>query len=220
LTWDIDSFLHLVFWICSQAKVIDAETVNIESLNREDLIKYLYRLWGQKLGSDKSKEAYSYSWVFASLTDFNGRLQARDIVRFLYHAADITFQGAKKLQFESKWATSRLLVPEAIRRALKPCSEKKVEEAKEEFPEFKTWVEEIQNIDKKIPFAVDQLNMNQETVRMLEAMGVIYEDKEQENVARFYIPEIFREGLGFKMGNNARPRVLVLKRKALGKSSM
>ncbi len=220
LTWDIDSFLHLVFWICSQAKVIDAETVNIEPLKREDLIKYLYRLWGQKLGSDKAKEAYSHSWVFAALTDFNGRLQARDIVRFLYYAADITFEGAKKLQFESKWAASRLLVPEAIRRALKPCSEKKVEEAKEEFPEFDKWVREIQNIEKRIPFAVEQLNMNQETVRMLEAMGVIYEDKEQEDLARFYIPEIFREGLGFKLGNNARPRVVVLKRKALGKSIM
>lgn len=56
--------------------------------------------------------------------------------------------------------------------------------------------------------------MDQQTVRMLEDMGVIYEDK--EDIARFYMPEIFREGLGFS-GKGARTRILVLKRKVLGK---
>ncbi|MEC4816059.1 MAG: hypothetical protein SAK29_22725 [Scytonema sp. PMC 1069.18] len=58
--------------------------------------------------------------------------------------------------------------------------------------------------------------MNQQTVRMLEEMGVIYEDKDKQEAARFYMPEIFREGLGFS-GKGARPRILVLKRKVLGK---
>lgn len=219
LSWDQDSFLRLVFWICSQSQVIDASLVEINSLNKQNIIERLEKLWGKRLGSDNSKEAYTALWIFAALTDFNGRLQARDIVRFLFHAADITVERTKEVQFQ-KWSTSRILPPQAIRRALKPCSEKKVEEAKEEYPSFKTWVEEIlpkyAPSERKIPFGVEQFEMDQPTVRMLEEMGVIYEDKEKDSEARFYMPEIFREGLGFS-GTGARPRILVLKRKVLGK---
>ena len=219
LSWNYDSFLRLVFWLCSQSKVIGAEQANIDSLSQENLTEQLEQLWGKKLGSDKSKEAYTASWIFAALTDFNGRLQARDIVRLLYHAAAITVDKAKEVQFE-KWSNSRLLPPQAIRRALKPCSEDKVKEAKEEYPAFKTWVEDILPkylpAERRIPFAVEQFEMDQQTVRMLEEMGVIYEDKEKDDEARFYMPEIFREGLGFS-GKGARPRIVVLKRKVLGK---
>lgn len=131
----------------------------------------------------------------------------------------LTVDKAKEVQFE-KWTASRLLPPQAIRRALEPCSKKKVDEAKEEYPAFKAWVEDIlpkySADERKIPFAVEQFEMDQQTVRMLEEMGVIYEDKEKDDTARFYMPEIFREGLGFS-GKGARPRILVLKRKALGK---
>ncbi|MDB9316104.1 MULTISPECIES: ParA family protein [Cyanophyceae] len=217
LSWDEDSFLRLVYWICSESQVINANKDNIYDFSKENLKDELENLWGKKLGSDKSNEAYTASWIFAALTDFNGRLQARDIVRFLYNAADITVNKANELQLE-KWFISRLLPPKAIRLALKPCSNEKVKEAKEEYPLFKTWVEEkLPSLaEKKIPFAVEQFNMDQQTVRLLEEMGVIYEDKEKQEIARFYMPEIFREGLGFS-GTGARPRILALKRKILGK---
>ncbi len=38
----------------------------------------------------------------------------------------------------------------------------------------------------------------------------------KEGTERFYMPGIFREGLGFS-GTGARPRVLALKRKVLGR---
>jgi cellulose biosynthesis protein BcsQ len=219
LSWNQDSFLRLVYWICSESNVIDANKDSIYSLSKEEILHQLENLWGKKLGTDKSKEAYTANWVFAALTDFNGRLQARDIVRFLYHAADITVNQAQELQFE-KWSTSRLLPPQAIRRALKPCSEDKVEEAKEEYLAFKKWFENIlfkyPPAERRIPFAVEKFEMDQQTVRLLEEIGVIYEDKEKEEIARFYMPEIFREGLGFS-GTGARPRILALKRKVLGK---
>jgi cellulose biosynthesis protein BcsQ len=219
LSWNQDSFLRLVYWICSESNVIGAKKDSIYSLSKEEILHELENLWGKKLGTDKSKEAYTANWVFAALTDFNGRLQARDIVRILYHAADITVNQAQELQFE-KWSTSRLLPPLAIRRALKPCSEDKVEEAKEEYLAFKKWVEDTlpkySPAERRIPFAVEKFEMDQQTVRLLEEIGVIYEDKEKEEIERFYMPEIFREGLGFS-GTGARPRILALKRKILGK---
>ncbi|WP_414755281.1 KGGVGR-motif variant AAA ATPase [Anabaena sp. CCY 9910] len=217
LSWDVDSFLKLVYWVCSQAKVIEATEAEIDSLSREEFVTRLEKLWGEKLGG--VNEAYTASWVFAALTDFKGRLQARDIVRLLYHAADITVQRAREIQFE-KWSINRLLPPQAIRRALEPCSEKKVREAKEEYPEFKKWVDKIETEytqeQKRIPFIVEDLDLDQVTIRMLEDMGVIYEDRAKDDVARYYMPEIFRTGLQFNLERGARPRVLVLKRKALG----
>jgi hypothetical protein len=58
--------------------------------------------------------------------------------------------------------------------------------------------------------------MGQKTVILLEDMGVIYEDKQKDEIKRFYMPEIFREGLGFS-GKGARPKIVALKRRVLGK---
>ncbi|MFP4122058.1 ParA family protein [Coleofasciculus sp.] len=218
LYWDADSFMNLVFWVCSQAQVIDADESELDSMTREQLIEKLENLWGKKLGSDKSKEAYTPNWVFAALTDFKGRLQARDIVRFLYHAADETIENAKEIQFE-KWSTSRLLPPQAIRRALEPCSKKKVQEAKEEYLAFRTWVNTLQSKDPKemrVPFTLDNFDIEPSTLSMLEEIGVVYEDRAKDDTPRYYMPEIFRAGLEFTLNKGARPRVVVLKRKALG----
>jgi hypothetical protein len=100
-----------------------------------------------------------------------------------------------------------------------------VNEVKEEYPQFKTWVEKIENEkieneysqeQKRVPFTLDTLDLDQVTVRMLEDIGVIYEDRGKDDISRYYMPEIFRTGLGFTLEKGARPRVLVLKRKALG----
>jgi len=42
--------------------------------------------------------------------------------------------------------------------------------------------------------------------------------KDKDEIARFYIPEIFREGLGFS-GTTGRPRTLALKQKIFGKGN-
>jgi len=220
LSWNADSFLKLVFWVCSQAGVIGLKDENVYHLTREEMISLLEQLWGKKLGSDRSKEAYTRKWVFAALTDFKGRLQARDIVRFLYHAGNITLADSKTVQFE-KWRTSRLLPPQAIRKALIPCSEKKVRDIRDEYPEFDKWIEDMSSADyddkRNIPFSLRDLGIDPSTTgKMLEEIGVIYEDKTKNGITCFYMPEIFRVGLGFGLDKSARPRVLVLKRKAVG----
>ena len=219
LSWDADSFLKLVYWVCCQASVIDANEECLDSLSREELVSNLGNLWGKKLGKDTSNEAYTANWIYAALTDFKGRLQARDIVRLLYHAADITIEKSGEVQLE-RWSVSRLLPPQAIRRAIEPCSIGKVKEVKEEYPEFKRWVDTVvigyTPEQKRAPFTPDTLSLEQTTIRMLEDIGVIYEDRGKDDVSRYYMPEIYRSGLGFTLEKGARPRVLVLKRKALG----
>lgn len=219
LSWDFDSFLKLVYWVCSQASVIDAQEEHLDNLGREELISNLEQLWGKKLGQDTSREAYTANWIHAALTDFKGRLQARDIVRLLYHAANITLEETEEIQF-GRWSTSRLLPPQAIRRAIEPCSAAKVKEVGEEYPQFKMWVKtELKGYkpsEKCVPFSLDTRPIDPSTIRMLEDIGVIYEDRGKGGISRYYMPEIYRSGLGFTLEKGARPRVLVLKRKALG----
>jgi hypothetical protein len=54
----------------------------------------------------------------------------------------------------------------------------------------------------------DQTGLTIEQVQTLENNGVAYLEKEE-----YYIPEIYRAGLGFKLKAGARPRVLALSRK-------
>ncbi|CCI28032.1 hypothetical protein MICAH_4790005 [Microcystis aeruginosa PCC 9809] len=82
LSWNLESFLKLSYWLCIQSSVINANPQDLFDCSIEDLKGKLERLWGKKLGADNAREAKSDNWIFAALTDFNGRLQARDIVRF------------------------------------------------------------------------------------------------------------------------------------------
>ena len=222
LSWDVEAFVRLVYWICAKASIADFEEEKLSNLVLEDLKSALESLWGKKLGGDSSKEAGTTRWVYAALIDFKGELQARDVVRLLYHAAEITVSEPDLVQFQ-RWSPSRLLPPQAIRRALKPCSEKKVEEAKEEYPLFKQWVDEtlkpLTPDLKKVPLQSDHfenLGINPSLLTLLEEMGVMYGDRGKSSEIQYYIPEIFRIALGFEAEQGARPRVLILQRKVLG----
>ena len=216
LSWNFKSFLQLVYWICAQINVIGATNEKVYELSTEDLRQELELFWGKRLGTDASKDAYTVRWIYAALTDFKGKLQARDIVRLLYLAADHTLSNRDIFE---KWKLTRLLPPIAIRKSVEGCSEKKVEEAKNEYPEaFKNWVDELLKLEReqrKIPFNPQDFAMEQSTIQILQDLGVIYDDKEAEGKARFYIPEIFRAGLGFEHAGKARPRIIALKRRML-----
>ncbi|MDB5812082.1 MAG: hypothetical protein JWN94_4204 [Betaproteobacteria bacterium] len=216
LLWDADSFLRLAYWICAEAKIIGAKQEALASYTREKLLTVLTKLWGHKLGPSGSREAYSANWIYAALTDLKGRLQARDIVRFLKFAAANSegMHGGSPLEW-----TDRLLLPRAVRNALEPCSRAKVDEAVQEYTLFRAWVNDMNAKDptlKRIPFDPRLLGIHTETLEMLKDIGVVFEDRDTDDQARFYIPEIYRAGLGFALDKGARPRVIVLQKRALG----
>ncbi|MCW2276788.1 KGGVGR-motif variant AAA ATPase [Heliophilum fasciatum] len=218
LTWDQDSFLHLVYWLGQQARFYDP-TIEVNSLGRTVVINELEQLWGKKLGKDNSKEANSAAWVYAALSDFKGRLQARDIVRFLYHAAKKTSEDAEGVGFRH-WQKDRILPPQAIRHALRPCSEKKLEEVMNESGEFKTWFEDMKQLapdKRRVPFTVQQLGITPTQLEFLKNMGVLYEDTDKDGLLKYYIPEIYRIGMNFELEQSKKPRVLALKKKSMGK---
>ena len=204
LIWDAKSFLKLVFWICHQAE--------IELEDNLDSSTALIKLWGEKLGKANSREARTIRWVYSVLSDLNGKLQARDIIRFLRYAAE----NAN----EEKSFKDRILPPSAIRKALKPCSEKKVEEAQQEYKELQEWIKTLINIDeqyKKIPFSYQKVGLTYEKMERLKELGIIFEDQEIKDDKQFYLPEIYRIGLNFTSSTSARPKVMSLLRRSIGK---
>lgn len=213
LHWNAESFLRLAYMLSCQAGIY-SEPRQPESMGLEELKIELQQLWGKKLGTEKSKEAYSARWVYAALCDLKGNVQARDLVRFLKFAAEIE-QG----RTGQTWA-DRLLAPESMRKSISKCSNEKVNEAKAEISVLRKWIDEmnskgLRNI--KVPFSAEQAGLDQKMLEALQEIGVIYEDTDSRHgEERLYVPEIYRHGLGFETSAAGRPRTQALLKKNIG----
>lgn len=213
LDWSPREFLQLIFWLCAEAEIEWAKKEEVDAIDTEIIVERLEKLWGKKLGRDDAAEAYSARWVYAALSDLRGRLQARDAVRFLGYAA----QQAKAKRLPA-WG-DRVIPPNAIRGALLPTSQDKVQEAIQEYAPLREWNDKLASIDsskKKIPFVAEDLGLDGRLRQMLQEIGVIYEDIEKNAADRLYVPEIYRHGLALGSGAGARPRVQALLQRALG----
>jgi cellulose biosynthesis protein BcsQ len=203
LKWGADEALRLVLWTAAKANAlpgIDFEA--IESMDRSRLAEALIPLWGRKLGSERSREARSVDWVIAVLSDLKGQIQARDLVRFLHEAA-------KGSMGDGFWK-DRVLVPAAMRSAVGHCSRAKIEEIGQENPEVMAIFNKLRNLPeeaRQVPFVRDRVQLTIEEMKTLEDNGAVVREGDL-----YYMPEIFRLGLGFTLERGARPRVLTLAR--------
>jgi len=143
--------------------------------------------------------------VIAALSDFRGQIQARDLVRFFRFAA---------LDPRNTTVNDRLLAPRSVRDAIVPCSTEKIEEIRQEIPSLSTIFPKLQQAtNRRIPFDAASSGLTSSEIHFLEEIGVLIEDR-----GEYFMPEIFRFGLGFQLSQGARPRVLTLARRALSMS--
>ncbi|MGK3143736.1 KGGVGR-motif variant AAA ATPase [Pantoea sp. C2G6] len=219
LEWTPETFLRLAYWICGKAGIIDANIEHAETKNLDSLLSELEKLWGKKLGRDTSKEAHSARWVFAALCDLNGKLQARDLVRFLKFSAEL-MSRASSINIKPELWVDRVLAPEAIRRSLEACSKEKVDEAIAEIRSLREWAEilsEVRPESKKVPFNPIDVGLTLVLISSLRELGIVYEDTDHNLVEeRYYLPEIYRWGLNFSSAQGGRPRVQALLKRNLG----
>lgn len=214
LQWNPESFLRLAFMLSCQAGIHSNDPKLAQSLRIEELKSELERLWGKKLGSEKSKEAHSARWVYAALCDLKGNVQARDLVRFLKIAA-----GVESTRTGQTWP-DRLLAPESMRKAIPECSVEKVAEAKSEIAPLRRWMELMEQKgvrNLKVPFSLEQAYLDAGLLGSLQEIGVIYEDTDGNlGEERLFLPEIYRCGLGFVTSAAGRPRTQALLKKNIG----
>lgn len=201
LKWSYQEALRLAVWLVKQADPsFYKETVDINEASSEVIDRYLTQLWGLKLGKSTSNEANSSRWILAALSDFNGQLQARDIIRFLQYASN-DFQ-------KRPIYNDRLLMPVDIKTAVQRCSIEKMSEIKDEYKNLKPIFEKLENLpveNKVLPLRLSDVNLSSSDEKALVQEGYLKRDGEE-----YYLPEIVRHALGFKYGKGARPRVLAL----------
>lgn len=201
LKWTSDEALKLVVWVVSQAvKDFYEAKCPIENASKEVIDLHLEKLWGQKLGKNSSNEAYSSRWILAALSDFNGQLQARDIIRFLKYAA---VSNGKKASYED-----RILMPAEIRHAVSICSTEKIDEIKMEYAFLKPIFEKLEKLpaeQKVLPLDLNENVLSRTEEKLMMQEGYLIRDGE-----KLYLPEIVRHALGFHYARGARPKVLSL----------
>ena len=200
LKWSSNDALRLVVWLVSQADPSYYNNIKeIEQASQSVIDEALVRLWGKKLGRSTSNEAYSSRWILAALSDFNGQLQARDIIRFLKYASE----SPKKPTYND-----RVIMPTEIRTAVSTCSSEKIEEVKQEYVSLKPIFEKLQALPedhKTLPLLPEYAKLSSDEERYMIREGYL---KREGDV--LYLPEIIRHALGFKYGKGARPKVLAL----------
>jgi len=136
----------------------------------------------------------------AALSDFNGQLQARDIIRFLKYASE---PPTKKTNYED-----RIMMPPEIRTAVSTCSTEKVEEVEQEYTTLKPILEKLKKLPlehKVLPLLPEYAGLSSEDELYMIREGYLKRDGD-----KFYLPEIIRHALGFKYEKGARPKVLAL----------
>lgn len=201
LKWDSNEALKLAIWLVSQSiKGFYESKKPIDKASKEVIDKHLQKLWGLKLGKPNSNEAYSSRWILAALSDFHGQLQARDIIRFLKHAA---VPSTKKAPYKD-----RIIMPSEIRNAVSICSREKIDEIKMEYEELNPILEKLAGLPqgkKVLPLNLGEESLSSSEEKLMIQEGYLTRDKE-----KLYLPEIIRHALGFRYEKGARPKVLSL----------
>ncbi len=209
LAWSSIDILELVVWLATTSGAIpDLWTPIWREKGDDERTNDLERVWGWKLGSEKSREARCTEWVLAVLTDLNGRLTARDLVQFIATAA----HGS----IDEEPADSRLLAPTAMRRAVAETSEEKVKEYPSEVTVLQPIFDKLKSttgietpLDQQ---AAAEVGLSDTELSNLVKYGVFFEEN-----AQYEVPELFQIGLGFRR-KGARPNIISLTRRALEKA--
>ncbi|RPK44510.1 AAA family ATPase [Streptomyces sp. NBC_01260] len=194
LRWDTEDALRLSLWIASSADAVRTPESPIADMAFDEIVQALLPLWGAKLGTENSREAWTERWVPAALADFNEQIQARDVVRFLREAAAASTG-------DERWP-DRVLTPAAMRHSLGACSRAKVEEINQENPRLGKLLRHMATFSDsvKMPFDAADLNLIPDDVEALEQWGAMARDAD----GRYRMPEIYRHALGFRTQGRAR----------------
>ncbi len=214
LSWREDDVLELAAWLATQSGGIpDLWSEEFRSKPHNEKAAALEPLWGRKLGPDDTelrrvKEAYTATWIVAVLSDLQGRLVPRDLVRLLASAAKTTPTADEAREFPN-----RLLIPRALKAAVGPTSEEKVKETEEEIQELRPVFEKFRmNTDQvAAPVkkeALSALGISGEDVEILRRHGIVFGD-----APPYEVPELYRRGLGLRH-TGARHSVVNLYRRA------
>ena len=213
LKWNLDEALRLAGFITQ--KSLGFPHGEIESMSRNALLSSLDELWGRRLSYASSREAHSANWIFTALSDWNGQIQARDLVRFLKTASEFSLKETSGIEEKNKnRVEDRVLTIQAIKRAVAACSESKVSEVSHENQVLNSIFKKIKEITtpKKTPInSLSDLGLNNTDVTRLISEGV-FSKKVTEGKEEYHIAEIYRSGLNFDYTGKKMTKLLAYRK--------
>jgi hypothetical protein len=171
------------------------------NLERAELEQALHQVWGQRLGSNNSREARTANWVLGALSNLQDEVQSRDIVRFLHFAADSSRSDATKKYYED-----RLLTPTSIKTSIAKVGAEKLDEVKSENEPLYEILMKIKQNASELKFPCEKTSLNflkPDEIEMMEKNGVLTEFRNE-----YYLAEIYRRGLGISYSKIGKPKLL------------
>lgn len=200
LSWSRDEALRLAVLVAKHAQAIS--DIDPRSTASGDPKPSLLELWGDRMGTPKSRDARSDEWFLSALSDFNQQIQARDVVSFLAEAATKSAEGNT-----DRWP-DRVLTPVAMRAALPAVSREKIRALADETPklgEIFRRLRELPDESRRLPCTLESTGLESDDAGLLVENGVLFREDDQ-----YWIPEIYRHGLGFSFAGRGRPRILTV----------
>lgn len=173
--------------------------MNLDALDLSDLYQLrrsLYPLWGERMG--RGRKAYTYNWVRTRITDTQGDRFPRSLVLLLKEAIDGERNFDRPNPYES------VLRPRVLIDALPNVSKQRVDEVRNEYPEFQAELDKLRN--ERSPVAEDRLGQiwgkqDKELTNLITSVietGILqeYQRPPVADVARYTVAELYLYGLG------------------------
>jgi Mrp family chromosome partitioning ATPase len=194
LHWTTDDALKLALWLSVRSSAVPVPEGPIADLGEEETARCLLPLWGLRMGSDGSREAWTDRWFASALADAHERVQPRDVIRFL-HAAAITSAD------DGRWS-DRVLTPSAMRQALAECGALKIEELRHQFPHVWDLLHTLAHhaVDEQSPFFAGDVRLTHRAIRELQDWGALSKTPD----GRYQLPELYRLALGIRTEGRSR----------------
>ena len=172
------------------------ETAQLDNIERTQLRRGLYPLWGERMG--RGNKAYTYNWVRNRISDSKNNRFPRSLIQLLQRAVELEKQTVERNPYET------VLRPRTLIDALRFVSGQRVAEVRNEYPEFADFLDKLSG--QRSPIALDRLGQiwNQEgdklnslVTGLIEA-GVLqeYPRSSDTEVPRYSVAELYLYGLG------------------------
>lgn len=167
----------------------------LENSDVEQLRKSLYPLWGERMGT---KKAYTYNWIRTRITDSQDNSFPRSLILLLEEA----IKREKRYAIEN--ISGAIIRPRALTDALPYVSKQRVDEVRNEYPEFEEYLDKLR--DRRSPIDAVQLstawgktdNELDSLVKNMVEAGILEQrsSTSESGDTRYTVAELYLYGLG------------------------
>ncbi len=176
-------------------KSFGLNAVNLEIRDLEQLRRILHPLWGERMGG--VNKAYTHRWVLKRIADGQENRFPRSLVFLLSRAVE-------RERGLGSWEQGTVLRPRSLINSMPHVSEKRVEEVREEYPEFDSALDKLRGqrsplIRETLDELWNDLNINiSNLIDNLIQAGILEKRRpaKGENSPRYAIAELYLSGLG------------------------